>query len=224
MKSIAVFSLTLACALSAAVIFAPLARADVWNRRTVVTFNAPIEIPGMVLGKGTYVMKLADSPWNRDVVQFFNASETHIYNTVMAIPVYRSQPTEKTVITFEERATGSPEAIHDWYYPGDLRGEEFIYPKAQRLVATSQNTNLAPRPKPAPAPAPIRSQITPPVQPPAQVAQAKPTPPASQQTPPPAAPAAPAKELPKTASDLPLFGVAGLLAAAGGLWLRRKTA
>ena len=43
----------------------PSAKADEWNKKTVVTFSAPVEVPGKVLPEGTYVFKLADSQSNR---------------------------------------------------------------------------------------------------------------------------------------------------------------
>src|SRR5579862_1053897 len=98
---------------------APLAKADVWDERTIVTFNEPVEIPGVVLPAGTYVMKLLNSPSDRTIVQFFNKDETKLIDTVMAIPNYRTEPTGKTVITFEERRGNSPQAIQSWFYPGD---------------------------------------------------------------------------------------------------------
>jgi hypothetical protein len=36
-------------------------------------------------------------------------------------------PTDHTVIQFEEDSSGSPAAIKAWFYPGDVRGQEFIY-------------------------------------------------------------------------------------------------
>lgn len=36
-----------------------------------------------------------------------------------------------TVVRFEERPSGSREAIHSWYYPGENTGWEFIYPNGQ---------------------------------------------------------------------------------------------
>ena len=39
------------------------AYADEWDQKTIFTFSAPVEIPGQVLGAGTYVFKLADSFW-----------------------------------------------------------------------------------------------------------------------------------------------------------------
>jgi hypothetical protein len=48
-----------------AVAFLPSSRADEWNKKTVLTVNEQIAIPGAVLEPGKYVMKLADSQSNR---------------------------------------------------------------------------------------------------------------------------------------------------------------
>jgi hypothetical protein len=32
------------------------AKADEWDQKTIFTFSAPVEIPGQVLGAGTYVL------------------------------------------------------------------------------------------------------------------------------------------------------------------------
>ncbi len=37
---------------------APAARADEWNKETIVTFSGPVQVPGKVLEAGTYVFKL----------------------------------------------------------------------------------------------------------------------------------------------------------------------
>ena len=95
----------------------PQARADEWNQKTVFTFSAPVEIPGQVLLPGTYVFKLMDSQSDRHIVQVFNKNENHCYGTFLAIPDYRLKPAGKPIITFEERATGSPEAIPSYFRP-----------------------------------------------------------------------------------------------------------
>lgn len=130
-------------------ILAPYARADDWNRKTVVTFSAPVEIPGVhlvgwgVLPAGTYVFKMLDSQSNRHIVQIFNKDETTIYATILAIPNYRLQATDKTVMTFRERAAGEPEALRAWFYPGRTWGEEFVYPKPKAIaLAKATNTRV----------------------------------------------------------------------------------
>ena len=135
------------CSALAAVLFTPIAQADEWNKKTVVTFSGPVEIPGVhltgwgVLPAGTYVFKVMDSQSDRHIVQIFNKEETTVYATVLAIPNYRLKATDKTVITFSERPAGEPEALRAWFYPGRQWGEEFVYPKARAMeIAKLTNT------------------------------------------------------------------------------------
>jgi len=126
-------SLVMVLSLGVFLLFTPLAaKADEWNKKTTITFNQPIEIPGMVLTPGTYVFELLDSPSDRNVVQIFNADKSHLYENVLAIPAYRLEPSDKTGVTLEETAEGTPEAIKTWFYPGDNYGQEFVYLKNRR--------------------------------------------------------------------------------------------
>ena len=83
---------------------APGARADEWNKKTILTFSQPVEIPGQILPAGTYTFKLLDSPADRHIVQIFNADGTQIIATVLAINDYRLKPTGRTVVSFAERS------------------------------------------------------------------------------------------------------------------------
>jgi hypothetical protein len=117
--------------------------AQTWNKRTSVTFSGPVEIPGadaQVLPAGTYIFRLLDSQSDRHIVQIFNRDESHLYATIVAIPNYRLRATDKTVMTFAERAAGDPQAIRAWFYPGDNSGQEFVYPK-KRAVELAKITN-----------------------------------------------------------------------------------
>ena len=127
---------------------APAAKADEWNKETVLTFNEPVEIPGQVLPAGTYVFKLFDSQSDRNIVQIFTEDQKHVLATVMAIADYRAEPTDKTVVTFDERPAGSPEALRRWFYPGDTTGVEFVYPKSETQLAAKYE-------EPAPAAIPV---------------------------------------------------------------------
>ncbi|HUA83905.1 MAG TPA: hypothetical protein VMB85_08590 [Bryobacteraceae bacterium] len=105
----------------------PQAKADLWNQRTTITFTQPVEVPGRVLGPGTYVFQLANSQSNRNIIQIFNRRQNHVLATEMTIPAYRATPRGHTVVTFEERAANSPAAVRDWFYPGMNYGHQFIY-------------------------------------------------------------------------------------------------
>jgi hypothetical protein len=112
----------------------PSVRADEYNKKTVITFNQPFEVPGgKVLPAGTYTFKLMDSPSDRHIVQIFNADGTQIFATILAINNYRLTATGKTVMLFSERPGDAPDAIKAWFYPNNNFGQEFVYPKRRAI-------------------------------------------------------------------------------------------
>jgi hypothetical protein len=195
-------------------------KADQWNKKTVLTVNEAIQLPHTVLQPGTYVFKLADSQSDRHIVQIFNAEESHIIATILAIPNYRLKPTGKSVFRFWETPLGNPKAMRAWFYPGDNFGQEFAYPKMKsieiaRATKTSVPTVLVEQEvvdidvlKTAPLvivdetgeekPLVVVAQNTP--------GAAPEVPERSQET----ASVSAARTLPETASSLPLMGLVGL--------------
>jgi hypothetical protein len=224
------------CLALVALAFSAGVKADEWNKATVVTFSAPVEIPGVdaqILPAGTYVFKLLDSQSDRHIVQIFNERRDHVFSTILAIPNYRLQATDKTVMTFKERAAGQPEAIRAWFYPGNRWGQEFVYPK-KRAIELAKLTNqpvLAMPTELAPTlVAPIKSAEEPQViaLKEAPIEAVKPTGEVVAMTEvvesPPVQTAAvqstePERSLPKTASLMPLIGLIGLLSLTGGVGL-----
>ena len=224
-------------------VFSPVARADAWNRKTVMTFSGPVEIPGVhlkgwgVLPAGTYVFKIMDSQSDRHIVQIFSKDELTVYATILAIPNYRLRATDKTVVTFRERPAGQPEALRAWFYPGRNWGEEFVYPKAKAIaLAKVANTPVlyTTADLPLEVEKPMLTVDEPVV---VQLKQApvmaiQPTgeevemtavvtlPPASELKPDTAPTQVAAATLPETASPLPLIALLGLLAL-GGAWAVR---
>ena len=107
--------------------FVPKVRADERDRKTIVTVNEPIQVPGKVLPAGTYVFKLLDSN-DPTLVAIYNADEMHLITTVRGIPGVRTETPDKTILQLEERPAGQPEALKAWFYPGEDFGVEFVYP------------------------------------------------------------------------------------------------
>src|SRR5580698_3516033 len=130
--------------LLAAMAIVPAVKADNWNQKTTFTFSGPVAIPGQVLPAGTYVFKLLDSSSNRHVVQVFNKDENHVFGTFLAIPDYRMHPPSETLMKFHERATGEPQAIKAWFYPGRSYGHEFVYPKNKAVELARVNDTPVP--------------------------------------------------------------------------------
>jgi hypothetical protein len=226
------------CLALSGTIFVPSATADESNRKTIITFSAPVEIPGVhlagwgVLPAGTYVFKIFDSQSDRHIVQIFSQDETTVYATILAIPNYRLKATDKTVMTFRERPVGEPEALRAWFYPGRNWGEEFVYPKSRAIeLAKETNTTVLY------TPAEITPEVTVAVKSPDEpvVVQLKEAPvmaikPTGEEvavaevvTPLPEqaeVAAVTTPELPKTASPVPLIGLLGLLSLGGAFAVR----
>ncbi len=126
MRVIKIIQLAL-CALALCAILGTSATASDWDRKTVVTFADPVEIPGQELPAGTYVFKLANSIADRHIVEIWTGDESQLLATLMTIPDDRVEAPNRTVFEFDERPGDSPMAVHAWFYPGDRTGQEFIY-------------------------------------------------------------------------------------------------
>jgi hypothetical protein len=202
--------------------FASGAKADDWNKVTVVTFSQPVEIPGQILPAGTYTIKLVNIGSERHVVQFLAADGIKVIATVLAINDWRLHPTGDTVMKFAETSGDNPEALKAWFYPGDNFGQEFVYPK-QRAIELAAATK-------EPVPAVAEETTTPsemttvPIV--AETPEQKEVPVTEvvQTTPPAETPAqAPvvAQTLPRTASQVPLIALLGFAALGCAFGLKR---
>jgi hypothetical protein len=225
MKNVKAALCLLAATMLGAIVL-PSARADEWNKKTVVTFSQAVEIPGKVLPAGTYTFQLLDSPSDRHIVQIFNADGTHIIATILAINDYRLQPTGDTVMKFSERPGDSPEALRAWFYPGDNFGQEFVYPKTRAIqlaqstkvivpaVAASDIDDNVMRTVPIVAVTPDQKEVE-------VVTVIQTTPPAAAvATPAPVVAVKETEELPQTASSMPLLALLGGLSISVALGLK----
>ncbi len=136
--------LALLCLTLVSAILVESAKADQWNKETIVTFDQPVKVPGQVLPAGTYVFQVLNTRSNDRIVQIFNEDTTHLYTTILAIPDYRPEPAEKAVFTLEQRDGNSTLAVKEWFYPGRQYGLEFVYPDAAKI----QLARVEPQPSP----------------------------------------------------------------------------
>jgi hypothetical protein len=223
------------------------------DQRTFMTFSGPVQMPGVTLPAGKYVFKLAPTALH-NIMQVFDGQEKDIIGQWFFIPKNRtteemSAANGKPVVTFMEMPEGVTPAVKYYFYPTDLTGKEFIYPKDQalKLAASSKQPVLATDTdvtkggeahvftvEPNGSEAAYDANATAasaPAQPAAPAAANRPTDlsadrdrtaigtsGAANQNPAPRQQAS--SELPKTASPLPLIGLLGLMALAGGFGLR----
>jgi hypothetical protein len=226
----------------------PIARADEWNKQTVMTVNEAIHLPNATLQPGSYTFKLLDSQSDRHIVQVFDKDGMHLITTILAVPNYRLQPTGKTKFSFWEVPAGQPPALRAWFYPGDNFGQEFVYPKnlssqIASATKTAVPTTAAQTPeeyKSAPITATNEtgnsSSLDTSTYTQQQTAEVAPAPapaptPAAEPAPAPApepqaaveptpTPTPAPTELPHTASFMPLIGLAGVISLLGFFALR----
>jgi hypothetical protein len=196
------------------------ARADNRDKKTILTFSHPIEVPGnVVLPAGKYVFKLHDSSY-RNIVQIWNADESKLITTILAISDEHLTPSEGTVIEFHEQAGNAPHTVRAWFYPGETIGRAFVYPKARAEELAKTNDVIVPAETVQATPSELATvplvAITPenkeePVE------QAFDTTPAQTEV----AEAKVAQELPHTASSTPLIALLGTGFIGAALGLKR---
>jgi hypothetical protein len=199
-------------------VFAAQAGAQTFNKRTTVTFNQPVEVPGRVLPAGSYTFTVLESMTARNILQIWNEDKTNLITTIVAIPDYRLEPTGETVIEFHERPANTPKALRAWFYPGDQFGMEFVYPKARATELAVETKEVVPaetveptttaemRSVPLVAMTPQKTE-----EPIAKAIQTTPAPTVAQQ-------------LPKTASLTPLIALFGLMSFGIAFGLKRLAA
>ena len=135
------FALLLGFAIASVPFLEVAAHADEADQSTKITFSKPVEIPGHVLPAGTYLFKLVDDN-DQNLVEILNANGARVVATLQTVSAERQEPTGDTVVTLAEQPNGSPDALRDWFFPGNTIGHEFRYSKTeeQQLTHDRQQT------------------------------------------------------------------------------------
>jgi hypothetical protein len=106
--------------------------AEQWFKKSVITLTDLSEVPGMVVEPGTYVLKADEqSAFSRTTIELLNQDETLTLTTFVAVADHRQRPDYDTVFSYFPGVTNGPKPIQTWFYPGDMNGYEFVYPKAR---------------------------------------------------------------------------------------------
>jgi hypothetical protein len=107
-------------------VFAPPAHANYWGaHRELLTFSAPIALPGVVLAAGTYLFEIPSEGASHTLVRVSSRDGRHIYVTQFTLEV--RAPAHAPKVTFREAARGSAAPIDTWYPLGDEMGRRFVY-------------------------------------------------------------------------------------------------
>ena len=91
-----------------------------------VTFSAPVALPGVTIGGGSYIFELA-APYTRsDIVTVTNGTRSIVYYTGFTQVIERPRGGSDT-IRLSEAAPGSVPLILEWFPNGDTSGHRFLY-------------------------------------------------------------------------------------------------
>ncbi len=101
---------------------------DEWNQKTILKLTEPMQIQGVLLQPGTYILKLMDSMADRHIVRIINEDETEIIATVIGSPHYELTPPSRTQMNFWETPAVNPPAAKTWHYPGPTWAETHYGP------------------------------------------------------------------------------------------------
>jgi hypothetical protein len=208
------------------------------SKQSEVVFNTWVAIPGGTLPAGSYIFQLADSRGSHHKVAIYDEVSRIQVATVDTIPVDRSMSVSSRdvrggdVSMMEGHGGFESDAVRAWFRPGARKGEQFVYGEGEltqtaqavvpaetigepavetaQMAAVQQKTVIEPdvnQPEAMPGePAPfVEKQQTP-------VATTEQAPAKPEETQPAEESPASSQELPKTASNLPLFGALGVSA------------
>ena len=128
--------------------FSSRAKADDWDKKTTVTFDQDVEIPGQVLPAGIYVFKLFRSNSDRFIVQVWDGSESQLLATLMTIGDSYPNPRGKAYFVLDTSATdeGYPPAVVSWFFAGTDEGRDFMYSgySTTRMLDDQDNSQSQP--------------------------------------------------------------------------------
>jgi hypothetical protein len=120
---------------------APHLRADVRNKETRVTVNAPLQVQDTLLAPGQYVFKLTLDD-SQIAVSIYNAETNRIEATILGWAAYRGDAGDKQFFIIDQSRANQPAKLQKWFYPGDNFGVEF--PLTNR---TSETRHMKPNQK-----------------------------------------------------------------------------
>ncbi len=202
------------------VVSAPVAYAQSNKENSTFTVTEPLDVGGFTLQPGTYLIKVVMLASDRNSIQVTNVEQTKVFANVLSTPhpIRADEVVPSSRYIYYATAPGQPKALRTWFARDTEKGQDIIYPKrrAMELAAVAKEPVIAipDEVKEAEYKSVPIAVVTPDLQ---VKPYAEPAPPVV------VAEARPLKQLPATASHIPLFAALGLLSLGGALGLRILT-
>jgi len=126
---------------------AATATADDYNRRTILTIDQPMVVPGTTLTPGTYTFILGNPDTSRDVVYILREDGTPV-TSAHVIRMQRGNDKRDLALLVAMKEGGAEPMMKGWFYPGSSDGFAFRYPKEQaRMIARAESVEIAVAPR-----------------------------------------------------------------------------
>jgi len=202
------------------VVSAPVAYAQSNKENSTFTVTEPLDVGGFTLQPGTYLIKVVMLASDRNSIQVTNVEQTKVFANVLSTPhpIRADEVVPSSRYIYYATAPGQPKALRTWFARDTEKGQDIIYPKrrAMELAAVAKEPVIAipDEVKEAEYKSVPIAVVTPDLQ---VKPYAEPAPPVV------VAEARPLKQLPATASHIPLFAALGLLSLGGAFGLRILT-
>lgn len=219
-----------AAAFAVLLMLAPAALGQYEKTKSTLVIADRVEVPGAILEPGNYLVRIADTQANRNVIVFQSADGTKTFATTIATPHRGAKAPSQTEFTFYPTASGEPRVLRSWFASDDPNGQDFYYP-AERAAQLRTSTHEE---------VPVATADMMPVSSPSSPAPSETRPEAIAAVPAPVQPAPPAPlpaettasntmdrgtdtdALPQTASPYPLVALLGLVSLASAALLSRR--
>jgi hypothetical protein len=120
--------LALIC-LTAASLVSPAVRADDTTKQTNVTLSSAKQVPGSVLAAGTYIFKQTGSQAGWVIVQVYSNDGSALMTTILAYPNPKVASNGQNFVTYPANGSGTIPAMEGIVFTGDSTVEQFAYPR-----------------------------------------------------------------------------------------------
>lgn len=195
---------------------APAATAQSDRENSTFTVTEPTDVGGFTLQPGTYLIKVVMLSSNRNTIQVTNVEQTKVFANVLATPhvIAAGEVAPASRFIYYAATPGQPRALRTWFARETTNGQDIIYPKRRALeIAVAAKEPVIAIPDEVKEAEYVSAPIV-------VVTPEKVVKPYEAPAPAVVAEARPREELPRTASDVPLWAGIGLLSLAGAFGLR----
>jgi len=107
---------------------APLQADSMGEKKALVTFDRPVEVPGKVLPPGSYMFKSVD---NNELVQIFSADEKQLFATVVVVSGRSSLQNAEIdcFVQLTKTRADAPQEVEGFFLPGRSSATNLFTPQ-----------------------------------------------------------------------------------------------